>query len=76
MANSIESVFMVEASPELRDKQKTLLCGPDATTSESKAGQHSNSKYSGIPVVWTDTVKSIPNGDVSQTASRHTITCF
>ncbi|KFA75233.1 hypothetical protein S40288_00169 [Stachybotrys chartarum IBT 40288] len=60
MASSIESVFMVEASPELREKQKALLCGSDAPSSESKAGYHATSKYGGIPVVWTETIKSIP----------------
>jgi hypothetical protein len=63
MASSIESVFMVEASPELREKQKALLCGPDAPSSESKSGYHATSKYGGIPVVWTETIKSIPIGE-------------
>lgn len=60
MANSIDAVYMVEASRELREAQKTLLCGPDAQTSESKVGSHSGSKYNGRPIVWTDTIKSIP----------------
>ncbi|RFU81461.1 duf185 domain protein, partial [Trichoderma arundinaceum] len=60
MANSIESVFMVEASRELRETQKKLLCGPDAPSTESKVGYHSPSKYGGSPIVWTETIKSIP----------------
>lgn len=62
MANSLESVFMVEASRELRETQKKLLCGPDSPTTESKSGYYSQSKYSGKPIVWTDTIKSIPIG--------------
>ncbi|KAH6604071.1 hypothetical protein Trco_007517 [Trichoderma cornu-damae] len=60
MANSIEGVFMVEASRELRETQKKLLCDPDAPSTESKAGYHSPSKYGGGPIVWTETIKSIP----------------
>ncbi|TFB01646.1 NADH dehydrogenase [ubiquinone] complex I, assembly factor 7 [Trichoderma ghanense] len=60
MANSIENVFMVEASRELRETQKNLLCGPDAPSTESNAGCHSPSKYGSIPIVWTETIKSIP----------------
>ncbi|CAM1502825.1 Fc.00g076010.m01.CDS01 [Cosmosporella sp. VM-42] len=60
MANSIDAVYMVEASRELRQTQKKLLCGPDAPSSEGKVGSHSPSKYNGRPVVWTDSIKSIP----------------
>ncbi|KAL7918531.1 S-adenosyl-L-methionine-dependent methyltransferase [Trichoderma austrokoningii] len=60
MANSIESVFMVEASRELRETQKKRLCGPDAPFTESNAGCHSPSKYGATPIVWTETIKSIP----------------
>ncbi|KAL6894952.1 S-adenosyl-L-methionine-dependent methyltransferase [Trichoderma evansii] len=60
MANSIESVFMVEASRELRETQKKRLCGPDAPSTESNAGCHSPSKYGATPIVWTETIKSIP----------------
>ncbi|KAI9167339.1 Protein arginine methyltransferase NDUFAF7 [Paramyrothecium foliicola] len=60
MANSLESVFMVEASRELRETQKDLLCGPGSPSTESKSGYYSQSKYSGKPIVWTDTIKSIP----------------
>lgn len=60
MADSIDAVYMVEASRELREAQKKLLCGPDATSTESKVGSHSASKYNHRPIVWTDTIKSIP----------------
>lgn len=61
MASSIDAIYMVEASAELREAQKALLCGPDATLSESKVGWHSVCKNTSIPIVWTDTIKSIPN---------------
>lgn len=62
MANSIDAVYMVEASRELRSAQKELLCGPDASSSESESGFHSASKYNGKQIVWTDNIKSIPYG--------------
>ncbi|KAK4138215.1 DUF185-domain-containing protein [Trichocladium antarcticum] len=60
MANSIDAIYMVEASPELRETQKRLLCGDDAPMTESKVGYHSVCKYSALPIVWTETIKSIP----------------
>ena len=62
MASSIESVFMVEASSELRAAQKKLLCAPDATFAESEVGQTSSDKYGGKPIIWSDSIKSIPIG--------------
>ena len=64
MANSIDAVYMVEASPQLREVQKNLLCGADAPMTESKVGYHSVCKYMSVPIVWTDTVRSIPNGEL------------
>ncbi|KAK0748859.1 putative S-adenosyl-L-methionine-dependent methyltransferase-domain-containing protein [Apiosordaria backusii] len=60
MANSIDAIYMVEASPELRMAQKNLLCGEDAPMTESKVGYHSVCKYNALPIVWTETIKSIP----------------
>ncbi|CCC12021.1 hypothetical protein SMACR_02243 [Sordaria macrospora] len=60
MAKSIDAVYMVEASPQLRIAQKNLLCREDAAMSESKVGYHSHCKYGNIPIVWTETIKSIP----------------
>ncbi|ROT42772.1 DUF185 domain-containing protein [Sodiomyces alkalinus F11] len=60
-AQSIETIYMVEASPTLREAQKALLCGPDAPMTESKNGYHSVSKYGNIPIVWTESVRSVPD---------------
>jgi hypothetical protein len=65
MANSIDAIYMVEASPELRVAQKNLLCGEDAPMTESKVGYHSVCKYNALPIVWTETIKSIPIGKIS-----------
>ncbi|KAI0014008.1 DUF185 domain-containing protein [Xylariaceae sp. FL0662B] len=60
MASSIDAVYMVEASQELRVAQKNLLCGKDAEMRESEIGWHSTSKYSNLPIIWTNSIKSIP----------------
>ncbi|RDA87493.1 hypothetical protein CP532_1648 [Ophiocordyceps camponoti-leonardi (nom. inval.)] len=60
MAAAIDSVFMVEASRGLREVQKNLLCGPDSPSAESKVGYHSTGKHLGKPIVWTETIKSLP----------------
>ncbi|KAJ4292172.1 hypothetical protein N0V88_005801 [Collariella sp. IMI 366227] len=60
MANAIDAIYMVEASSELRMAQKILLCGKDAPMTESKVGYHSVCKYNALPIVWTETIKSIP----------------
>ncbi|KAH9906473.1 DUF185 domain-containing protein [Xylariomycetidae sp. FL2044] len=66
MASSIDAVYMVEASKELRSAQKNLLCGEGASLRESKVGWHSYSKYADLPIVWTDSIKAIPQ-DPSKT---------
>ncbi|ROV98261.1 hypothetical protein VSDG_04391 [Cytospora chrysosperma] len=60
MANAIDAIYMVEASSELRETQKKLLCGEDRQMAESQSGYHSTCKYGDLPVVWTETVRSIP----------------
>ncbi|KAI9646685.1 hypothetical protein NHQ30_004682 [Ciborinia camelliae] len=61
MAESIEAVYMVEASPALRDAQKRLLCG-DAPMIETETGFKSTSKYAGIPIMWTENMRFVPSG--------------
>ncbi|RYO87826.1 hypothetical protein DL766_000729 [Monosporascus sp. MC13-8B] len=65
MASSIDAVYMVEASKELRATQKNLLCDEDAPMRESKEGWHSTCKYTHTPIVWTETINAVP-----QNASR------
>lgn len=54
---------MVEASKELRQTQRNLLCGSEAQTTESEIGTQAKSKYDGKPIVWAETMKSIPHGN-------------
>ena len=61
LAASIESVYLVEASPTLREKQKEVLCG-DAPLTEIDIGSRSTSKYSKIPITWCEDIRFVPNG--------------
>ncbi|KAF4123283.1 NADH dehydrogenase [Geosmithia morbida] len=60
MARSIDSIYMVEASRELREAQQKLLCGPNATFTETELGLKGTSKYGGTPIIWSETIKPIP----------------
>lgn len=51
---------MVEASKELREAQKNLLCGKDAIMEQTKEGWRSSSKYMNIPIIWAETIKGVP----------------
>jgi NADH dehydrogenase [ubiquinone] 1 alpha subcomplex assembly factor 7 len=61
MASSIEAVYLVEASPALRDAQKQLLCG-DEPMIETPNGYQSTSKYANIPITWTENIRFVPSG--------------
>ncbi|KAG9246614.1 S-adenosyl-L-methionine-dependent methyltransferase [Calycina marina] len=60
MAGSIEAVYLVEASPALREAQKQLLCG-DNPMIEAPIGYQSTSKYANIPVFWTENIRFVPS---------------
>lgn len=61
VASSIENVYLVEASPSLRNAQKKLLCG-DAPLEETGNGHRSSSKYGGLPITWCEDIRFVPNG--------------
>ncbi|KAL8895072.1 MAG: hypothetical protein Q9207_008309 [Kuettlingeria erythrocarpa] len=61
VASSIENVYLVEASPSLRNAQKKLLCG-DAPLQETGVGHRSSSKYGGLPITWCEDIRFVPNG--------------
>ncbi|MCJ1243219.1 hypothetical protein MMC30_000416 [Trapelia coarctata] len=60
LASSIEAIYLVEASPSLRNQQKQLLCG-DASMEEIEIGFRSRSKYSNFPVIWCEDIRLVPN---------------
>lgn len=60
MVSAIEAVYMVEASPALREAQKQLLCG-DNPIEEHEIGFRSISKYANIPIIWTENIRFVPS---------------
>ncbi|MCJ1464164.1 hypothetical protein MMC07_002777 [Pseudocyphellaria aurata] len=65
LASSIEQIYLVEASPSLRDSQRKLLCG-DAPVEQVEIGLRSKSKYSGLPITWCEDIRFVPNGKIPQ----------
>lgn len=56
MAASIDTIYMVEASPTLRETQRKLLCG-DSAMEEHESGFTSTSKdLPGVKIVWTEDI--------------------
>ncbi|KAI9673399.1 MAG: hypothetical protein M1817_002861 [Caeruleum heppii] len=62
LSSSIEAVYLVEASPSLREAQRKLLCG-DEPIKEIQDGFRSLSKYSNIPVIWYEDIRFLPRGE-------------
>ncbi|KAK0099618.1 hypothetical protein ONS96_008118 [Cadophora gregata f. sp. sojae] len=60
LASSIEAVYLVEASPSLREAQRKLLCG-DSPMTETDIGHRCVSKYAGIPIIWTENIRFVPS---------------
>ena len=71
MVSSIDAVYLVEASPFLRDQQKQLLCG-DAPMTETSIGHQSTSKYTNIPLIWTENIRFVPSGKPASQRARTT----
>lgn len=66
MASSIEAIYLVEASPALREAQKKLLCG-DAPMEEIDIGHQSTSKYSDqLKIIWCEDMRFIPKGPLKR----------
>lgn len=62
LADSIETIYLVEASKPLREAQHKLLCG-DAPLEDTEMGHQSTSKYSpGQKIIWCEDMKFIPKG--------------
>ncbi|KAL9055105.1 MAG: hypothetical protein Q9162_003775 [Coniocarpon cinnabarinum] len=60
MAKSIETIYMIESSPNLREKQHAILCG-DSPLHEHAIGHSSKSKL--LPnanIIWTEDLNFIP----------------
>ncbi|GAD95945.1 hypothetical protein NFIA_085200 [Paecilomyces variotii No. 5] len=61
-SSAIEAIYLVEASPALREIQKQLLCG-DAPMEETEIGHKSISKHIGKPVIWVEDIRLLPHSE-------------
>ena len=61
MADSVEAIYLVEASPSLREAQKALLCGPKTKMREVENGFACQSKVSPkTNIIWYEDFSFIP----------------
>ncbi|KAI4162834.1 MAG: hypothetical protein LQ342_003551 [Letrouitia transgressa] len=60
LASSVENVFLVEASPSLRNAQKQLLCG-EKPLEETEIGFQCMSKHFDLPITWCEDLRFVPN---------------
>lgn len=71
LAQAIQGIYLVEASPSLREAQHRLLCGDNALT-ETDVGYSSTSKYTpDLQIIWCEDIRFVPKGicPVSTSAS-------
>lgn len=66
--STVEAIYLVEASPTLRQVQEQLLCG-DAAIEETDIGHRSVCKYFDTPVVWVEDIRLLPHGENTQPAA-------
>ncbi|KAG8626766.1 hypothetical protein KVT40_005711 [Elsinoe batatas] len=60
LVSALDGVYLVEASPPLREAQHKLLCGDNALT-KTETGHESRSKYdSDLQVIWCEDVRLLP----------------
>ena len=66
LAQAIEAIYLVEASPSLRAAQHKLLCG-DNPLQETDLGHSSTSKHSSdLKIIWCEDIRFVPIGTVTQ----------
>lgn len=64
--SSLDSVCLVEASPQLREAQKAKLCGEDAVLVQSNNTYQCMMLELGIPVHWYEDLQMLPEAVVRQ----------
>ncbi|KAJ5112384.1 hypothetical protein N7532_000429 [Penicillium argentinense] len=60
-SSSVEAIYLVEASPTLRQIQKHTLCGEEAAMEETDIGHRSICKYFDVPVIWVEDIRLLPH---------------
>lgn len=59
LSSAIDTVYLIEASPSLRETQRKLLCGPDSTFTSVENGEKCTSKY-GHSIIWYEDLRYVP----------------
>lgn len=60
MSRAVEAVYLIEASPFLREAQKNLLCGEREELIPAGGGHSCTSKFSRIPIIWYEDFSFVP----------------
>ena len=60
MSRAVETVYLIEASPFLREAQKNLLCGEDEELISVGGGYSCVSKFSRTPIIWYEDFSFVP----------------
>ena len=70
MAKTVDKIYLVEASDDLREKQHRMLCGESAGLEKTPSGWQSLSKkYFEVPVIWVQDVSLLPGSENSERLS-------
>ena len=65
LASAIDSIYLVEASPSLRETQKQVLCG-DTPMQEVENGFQSTSRHSDkLKITWCEDLRFVPQGGLA-----------
>jgi len=65
MAASIEAIYLVEASPVLRETQRKLLCGSSPLEDHPKGYQSKSKHLPGVPIIWIEDLTFKPEEKLS-----------
>lgn len=60
LSSAVETVYLIEASPFLRETQRKLLCGPESVFEPIENGDKCTSKY-GHPIIWYEDLRFAPS---------------
>ncbi|ANB11614.1 hypothetical protein AWJ20_4435 [Sugiyamaella lignohabitans] len=67
---AIKEIYMIEASPTLRNMQKNLLCGDSTILNPADTGFRGTTKWNN-PIFWYDNVKELPRDDIATFIIAH-----
>ena len=72
LSQSIDNIFLVEASSSLREQQKTLLCGT-APMEQVGNGLRCKSSRLNSSITWFEDMSMVPSGKNSTSAPKQSL---